>query len=251
MRELETKFLALADKARQAVNLSGITLPQFCMLLTQVPASMKDEKIIIRYFKENIQVFEQCSSIDAIFYHLNLYWDFLNYGLLEHIIDRLENDEFKQEMEEYKHELTAFQKTTTLREFSCVMHRKSTKVPCDLRKLVTKHDKSWMDRTLEEVEQFREKFSVKFSLSKFSLILIQIEKGSVLITWWLPTAVLPHLVDQLQDRSHNAQQLWQEYEIQGLTLDGHQFHPQASSFVSPMNNQVSKSTQATSLVHGV
>lgn len=92
---------------------------------------------------------------------------------------------------------------------------------------------------------------MKFSLSKFSLILIQIEKGSVLITWWLPTAVVPHLVDQLQDRSHNAQQLWQEYEILGLTLDGHQFHPQASSFVSPMNNQVSKSTQATSLVHGV
>ena len=34
---------------------------------------------------------------------------------------------------------------------------KSTKVPCDLKKLVTKHDKSWMDRTLEEVEQFRKK----------------------------------------------------------------------------------------------
>ena len=121
------------------------------------------------------------------------------------------------------------------------MYCKSTKVPCDLRKLVTKHDKSWMDRTLEEVEQFREKFSVKFSLSKFSLILIQIEKGSVLITWWLPTAVVPHLVDQLQDPSQNAQQLWQEYEILGLTFDGHQFHPQAGSFVSPVNNQVSKS----------
>ena len=99
-----------------------------------------------------------------------------------------------------------------------------------------------MDRTLEEVEQFREKFSVKFSLSKFSLILIQIEKGSVLITWWLPTAIVPHLVDQLQDPSRNAQQLWQEYEFLGLMLDGHQFHPQDSSFVSPMNNQVSKCT---------
>ena len=204
MRELETKFLALADKARQAVNLLGITLQQFCMLLMQVPASMKDEKIIIRYFKESIQVFEQCSSIDAIFYHLNFYWDFLNYGLLEHIIDRLESDKFKQEMEKYKHELTAFRKTTTLREFSHVMHCKSTKAPCNLRKLVTKHNKSWMDRTLEEVEQFQEKFSVKFSLSKFSLILIQIEKGSVLITWCLPTAVVPHMVDQLQDPSHTA-----------------------------------------------
>lgn len=241
VRELETKFLALADKARQAVNLSGITLSQFCMLLTQIPASMKDEKITVRYFRENIRVFNQSSSIDEIFCHLNLYWDFLNYGLLEHIIDRLEDDEFKQEMEKYKHKLAAFRYTTTLREFSSVMYRKSTKVPCDLRKLVTKHDKSWMDRTLEEVEQFREKFSVKFSLSKFSLILIQIEKGSVLITWWLPTAVVPHLVDQLQDPSQNAQQLWEEYEVLGLTFDGHQFHPQAGSFVSPVNNQVSKS----------
>ena len=120
------------------------------------------------------------------------------------------------------------------------MYHKSTKVPCDLRELVTKHNKSWMDRTLEEVEQFREKFSVKFSLSKFSLILIQIEKGSILITWWLPTAVVPHIVDQLQDPSQNAQQLWQECEILGLMLDGHQFHPQASSVVSHMNNQVSK-----------
>ena len=145
-------------------------------------------------------------------------------------------------MEKYKHELAAFRKATTLQEFSSVMCRKSTKVPCDLRKLVTKHNKSWMDRTLEEVEQFREKFSVKFSLSKFSLILIQIEKGSVLITWWLPTAVVPHIVDQLQDPSWNAQQLWQEYEILGLVLDGHQFHPQDSSFVSSMNNQVSKCT---------
>ena len=232
VRELETKFLALADKARQAVKLSGITLSQFCMLLTQIPASMKDEKITIRYFRENIQVFEQCSSIDAIFYHLNLYWDFMNYGLLEHIIDRLEDDEFKQEMEKYKHELTAFRNTTTLREFSSLMYHKSTKVPCDLRKLVTKHDKSWMDRTLEEVEQFREKFSVKFSLSKFSLILIQIEKGSILITWWLPTVIVPHLVDQLKDpslSSHIVQQLWQEYDLLGLTLDGHQFQVSEST----------------------
>ena len=242
VRELETKFLALADKARQAVNLSGITLSQFCMVLTQIPASMKDEKITIRYFKENIRVFNQSSSIDEIFCHLNLYWDFLNYGLLEHIIDRLENDEFKQEMEKYKHELTAFRKATTLRAFSGVMCHKSTKVPCDLRKPVTKHDKSWMDHTLEEVEQFREKFSVKFSLSKFSLILIQIEKGSVLITWWLPTAIVPHLVDQLQDPSQNAQQFWEEFEIQGLMLDGHQFQSQASSFVSPINTQVSRNT---------
>lgn len=242
MHKLEAKFLSLTDKARQAVNLSGISLSQFCMLLTQIPAAMKDDKITIRYFRDNIRLFNQSSSIDEIFYHLNLYWDFLNYGLLEHIVDRLENDEFKQEMEKYVHELTSFKRTTTLREFSCVWHHKSVKVPCDLRKLVTKHDKSWMDRTLEEVEQFREKFSVKFSLSKFSLILIQIEKGSVLITWWLPSAAIPLLEDQLQDPSYNVQQLWQEYEILGLMLDGHSFHPHSSSVVSLMNNQVSKLT---------
>ena len=117
---------------------------------------------------------------------------------------------------------------------------KSTKVPCDLKKLVTKHDKSWMDRTLEEVEQFRKKFSVKFSLIEFALILIQIEKGSVLITWLIPAAVLPHLDIQLQDPSYNLQWLWQEYELLGLMLDGHQFHSHGTSVVSPMNNQVSK-----------
>ena len=228
--------------------MSGITLSQFCMLLTQIPASMKDDKITIRYFKENIKVFQQCSSIDEIFYHLNLYWDFLNYGLLKHIIDRLNNKEFKQKMGEYIHELTAFRKTTTLREFSCAWHHKSTKVPCDLKKFVTKHDKSWMDCTLEEAEQFRKKFSVKFSLIEFALILIQIEKGSVLITWLIPAAVIPHLENQLQDPSYNLQQLWQEYEVLGLMLDGHQFHPHGTSVVSPMNNQVSSVREAIQVV---
>ena len=243
MNELEAKFFTLSDGVRQAVNLSGITLPEFCVLLTQIPVSMKDDKII-RYFKENIKVFQQCSSIDEIFCHLNLYWDFLNYGLLKHIIDRLEDKEFKQKMGEYIHELTAFRKTTTLRKFSCVWHHKSTKVPCDLKKLVTKHDKAWMDRTLEEVEQFRQKISEEFSLIEFVLILIQIEKGSVLITWLIPAAVIPHLENQLQDPSYNLQQLWQEYEVLGLMLDGHQFHPHGTSVVSPMNNQVSSVRKA-------
>ena len=81
---------------------------------------------------------------------------------------------------------------------------------------------------------------MKFSLIEFALILIQIEKGSVLITWLIPAAVLPHLDIQLQDPSYNLQWLWQEYELLGLMLDGHQFHPHGTSVVSPMNNQVSK-----------
>ena len=245
--ELEAKFFELCDRARQEVNLSGITLPEFCMLLTQIPASMKDDKVTIRYFQKNIQVFEQCSSVNEIFYHLNLYWDFLNYGLLKQIIDRLEKKQFKQKMEEYIHELTAFCKATTLREFSCAWHHRSTKVPCDLKKLVTKHSKSWMECTLEEVEQFRKKFSVKFSLLEFVLILIRVEKGSVLITWLIPAAVIPHLEYKLQDPSCNLQQFWQDYKVLSLMLDGHQFHLHGSSVASPKNShdQVNKVREAT------
>ena len=48
---------------------------------------------------------------------LNLYWDFLNYGLLEHVISNFGSEDLKQQMQDYVDELSTFKQTTRLCDF--------------------------------------------------------------------------------------------------------------------------------------
>jgi len=219
VHKLEVRFFALIDKTQQEVNHSNVELSSFCTLLTYLAPSVGEHQI--RYFEGNMEAFLTASNINDVFFRLNFYWDFLNYGLLEHIVEWCGNEELKREMVEYVADVACFRKETVLRDFVGVWHREHETIPLDVREMVLEHDGNLMDYTLEDLEQFRQKFSVKLALSKFALMVVKIERGSVVITWLIPSSLVPGLREQLLGCRSIVDELQREYHILKLTLDGH------------------------------
>ena len=47
-----------------------------------------------------------------------MYWDFINYSLLEHVINEFGSDQLKEDMRQYIADLEEFRKTTTVAQFA-------------------------------------------------------------------------------------------------------------------------------------
>ena len=190
VNKLEAKFEELVTKSQKTVNDTHVTVREVCSKVTLLPLSLKESHS--NFIKENIPVFTSAKSIDELFYHFNLYWDYLNYTLLQHIVEMYGDEETKGMMQEYVADVTAFRKETLLYVFWKVCPPKYMGTPSGLKALLSTHKQFAPHSTLEEVEKFRCEFAENYSLPKFVLILRQIEKGSVIITWFLPAMFKLH-----------------------------------------------------------
>ena len=57
------------------------------------------------------------ATFDEIWEKLTDYWNFLNFDLLEYVVDKFDIDQLKQKMESYEHDLQSFWKATRLCDF--------------------------------------------------------------------------------------------------------------------------------------
>lgn len=59
----------------------------------------------------------ETATVDEIWARLNYYWNFLNYGLLEHVICAFNDEELQEKMQQFIDEFSVFKKETRLCEF--------------------------------------------------------------------------------------------------------------------------------------
>ena len=165
---MEDKFDQLVDKTQDGLLEQNIPLQRLKRCITRLPAFTKDQHIT--FIQDHLSDIRESKSMEDIFLLLNLYWDFLNYTLLEHIVLKFGNNETKAAMDKYVSELVIFRSTTKLSEFIDHWPRKR-KVAPDMSTLVTKMQKDWSNCTLEDVEQFRTTLTQELLLSSFAMVL--------------------------------------------------------------------------------
>ena len=219
IRTMEIKFGQLVDKVQEEHN---IPLQRLKRCITLLPASTKDQHIA--FIRENLSEIKESKCMEDIFLLLNLYWDFLNYTLLEHIVTEFGNNDTKAAMAVYVCELVAFRKATKLSEF--ISHWPCTgKVPPDMSKLVIKMKKDWSNCTLEDVEEFRRTLTQKLLLPSFTVLLRDAEQGCVSFTWLIPSSIVKILS---KDIHHTKLDWFKEHHIERLAIDGRDLYSSAT-----------------------
>ena len=223
---MEIKFSKLVHKARCGLVEQNIPLMNLRDCITLLPASIKHQHVA--FLETKVKAIYQCESIVEIFLQLNLYWDFLNYTLLEHIVTEFGNNDTKAAMAKYICELVAFCKATKLSTFIAYWPCAGD-APPDMSRLVTKiekqMDKDWSNCTLEDVEQFRETLTQKLLLPSFAVLLRNAEKGCISLTWLIPSSIVKILSKDI----HNTKLDWfREYHIARLTIDGQDLYSSAT-----------------------
>ena len=123
-----------------------------------------------------------------LFEGLNLYWNYLSFGLLHGLIDDLFErnkafGEIKKEMEKYSQGIQQFRARTKLVLF-CEVHYSMLAInpllqPPGFRKMVTEHQ--WPETvTLKDVEEFRKRFLHTFGLQECAIMVHRIRGGDLL-----------------------------------------------------------------------
>ena len=213
-KQLEKTFDDIILHAQEDMIRNKIKIRYLRHSIIRLPGDLKREH---EFFVEKVKTeLKKAESIEDIFLILDDYWDYLNYSLLEHIVDRhISSDEVKKEMTEYAKEISSFRMKTRLNIFYHV-HKRIPKVDEKFRSVVTKQAVSWSTATLEDVEKFRNDLCSELSLQTFSLQLAVVARGCVEITWLVP----PSLVAYVKESMKLSSPTMRSHHVSKLTIDG-------------------------------
>ena len=129
---------------------------------------------------------DNATTLGSIWYGLCISWNCFNPSLLGHIIERLDDEMLKTDMEDYKKKLKCFKTKTQLNDTVEVTFQKSSGETFML--LAVNLNEAWDERTLEDLETLATKITEKFHLPKLLMPLQQIKKpdDSINVTWAFP-----------------------------------------------------------------
>lgn len=192
--DFETRFRDLVIATQE--ELEKISMKAFRTDITLLPSTIKHNHLT--FLKENISNLKKASDIEEIFMHLNLYWNYFNYTLLEAIIKRNGSKHLKQQMKSYASDMHQFWRKTTVADFIpyCKSMQRFETIPEEFTKLKIKEsmEKPLSEYTLMELDQLKRRFIQSCQLPDFALILYELQEGSLEVTWLVAT----ELREQLQ-----------------------------------------------------
>ena len=211
-KELKEKVKKLAEKKWDADSFSS--------LLCSLTVKYKDEHI--SFVKKEIPQFSDAKTVKEIFLHLDTHWSFLSTGLLDYILDMLEDEEgiaeqelelINEELKRLNEDVTEFRKTTPLTVYWKVEKVDPESKPIPNEKLYqvveTRHKQECLssNSTLEDVEHFRKRFAAAFTIDEVALCISKISPGSVQVSWSVPSSVAPLLLADMQEHPEKLEQL--------------------------------------------
>ena len=157
-------------------------------------------------------------TLTDLWARLGTYWDFLNFDLLEHVINKFGSQDLKYKMESYKDDLQSFRKFTRLCDFiDCWPVRGQNPPEMELREFVVKAGHHWDNCTLEDLEKLKGVITRKFFLPEFVLRLREIKEGCITIIWLIPVPFVKVLQEDVQ---HTSSEFFIEQNIEAIIIDG-------------------------------
>ena len=186
----------------------------FLSRVTYLPVSVRPQHR--SFIEEKLMNIPPPETFAKIWSILNLYWDFLNYGLLEHVINQCGSEFLKQQMQDYVHELSTFKQTTRLCDFIKSWSCRDDGPPEDrLKKVVVKMNHKWSKCTLQDVESFKKALVHKFFLPEFEILLQKAERGCVCVTW----LTSPSIATLLQQNLANIEtEFFKKHGVDSMTI---------------------------------
>ena len=191
-------------------------LPIFLSRVTYLPVSART--LHRSFIRKELMKIPPPVTYGKIWATLNTYWDFLNYGFLEHVINQCGSEDLKQQMQDYVDELSTFKQTTRLCDFIESWQFRDDRPPEDLlKKVVVKMKHEWSQCTLQDVESFKKVLVHKFFLPESDMLLQKAERGCVCVTW----LTSPSIATLLQQNLANIEtEFFKTYGIDTVTIDG-------------------------------
>ena len=233
---IKGKFSTLVTKSCKKLQNRKIDVDDVQMFLVTMYSSpdSKDGSDMVA------AVVESARSLDEIFCALSKHrlWDYLNYYLLQSIIEEFANDddELKRMMKQYQRDLTVSVLTLRIQEYLEATHSLATSdsdnladesVPLQqnhklFTKLTVKLNGNPFD-TVSYVIDVQRTIAKHLALPQHAMILHDIAKGCICITWFIP-ANLGKLVTTMVQEATN---IFAEENVPRVSLETKLLQPES------------------------
>ena len=186
--------------------------------LTLLPISLRGE--YQKFVFENLKTLEKAESIREIFHHLNLHFTFIDYRLLEFLINEYGSRRLKQDMSTYARRVQAFMDETTVQQLMDHWPGRPD-IPPHFEKLRAVIDRDPKTYTLRQLDDLRKRLCSETRLSETILILIGVgRKNSFLVCWVVPSVFVP----QLKSAIIRLRRFFQRESIFSVTVGTHRLY---------------------------
>ena len=110
--QLQDQFVGVLTNAKIEFRSKPVGfVEKLRITLTTLPVSRRFEHL--HFLRDHSDQIMKANSVDEIFKILDRYWDYTDYALLEHLVERFGEEALKKEMSEYVAALEQFEKGTS------------------------------------------------------------------------------------------------------------------------------------------
>ena len=180
--------------------------------ITLLPVSIEAE--YCQFIEKKLDEIGKLPSIEKLFLHLNIYWSYLQYGLLKHIIEcysrppeyiiyrqqPLVSPDLQKAMEKYEVDIEEFKSETTVGQLIEVgLGRLKMDPPPGFSRTTVKLNKDVSEYTLQELDKIRRRTAEAFSLPDFVIVLERVYRCSLGTVWHIPSSEVSNFQSASRD----------------------------------------------------
>ena len=181
--------------------------------LTLLPISLRAE--YQKFVFENLKTLERAESIQEIFHYLNIHcFTFIDYRLLEFLVDEYGSRRLKQDMLAYTKKMGVFMDETTVQQLMDHWPGRRDIPPHfeELRAVIGEDPGTF---TLRKLDNLRKEFCSEIRLFETVLILKRFaRKNSFVVCWMVPSIFVP----QLKSAISSLRSFYQREHIFSVTV---------------------------------
>lgn len=208
----------MAERTSDIIKENKIDVDKFKSLLTNLPVRNRRQH---KDFLETLWPQISNATVDDVWFRLKMYWDFLNYTLLEHLVVTFGDSTLQKSMQNYKKKLDSFRQKTRLCVFAEYYEGVSDCFEGEsLLKLKVKLNQKWEEWTLQDLEKWKVNITQKLLLPEFTLKLESFGPGCISVTWAIPCLFVTLLMETLANADMKA--FREDLGIMSMTIDDEQ-----------------------------
>lgn len=187
IEKLDQQYIEMEGLVLKMIKLRKVPLDEVLNWIRFPPTKLRTQfSYILRQQAKDIS---STNNVDELFAILSSYWDIFHPALLEHLINKLEDQDLKKRMDCYMKDLQRFRVTTTLGNF---LDKWVGNIPPGYQEFVLELGEQWREKTIEDLEQFRVRMSRMQNLGAGHMSFIRTTKtSSVLVILSLPKHLFP------------------------------------------------------------
>ena len=198
IENLESQFIDLHKCIREELMVNeNMNVKELLQRLTLLPIRLRSE--YQKLISEKLPTLPREGSISELFLHLNPLFTFIDYHLLEYIINVFGSNGLKIKMKSYTREISSFLKQTTIQQLIDCWPCQEEEDP-KVYKMIAKIDKDAKSCSLHELNTLRRKICVSVRLSDVISAAVSFGNStSFIVTWSLPSVLAPHVITSINE----------------------------------------------------